>query len=298
MLDWDKLRLFQLVAGAGSFTDAARRIGGSQSALSRQIQALEESIGASLFHRHARGLALTHEGEQLLSAVRSMTDHMEGAVRSIQDSRSKPSGELRLTTTMSFGSTWLPRHLEDFFDLYPDIRLDLLLTDVELDLSRREADVAIRFHLPRQSDLIQRSLAHVRYKMFASPKYLERHGAPKTVEDLDHHRILSYGSTAPDYLKDVNWVLKVGNPDKPRRAIFTINNLYGLTQAVKAGLGIAALPDYLHRMVTGLSPVLPDLEGPSMPTYFVYPSELRRSTRVAVLRDFLLSRIKEDAFAA
>ncbi len=297
-LDWDKLRLFSLVADSGSFTDAARRIGGSQSALSRQIQALEESIGASLFHRHARGLALTHEGEQLLSAVRSMSDHMEGAVRSIQDSRSKPSGDLRLTTTVGFGSTWLPRQLEDFFNLYPDIRLDLLLTDEELDLSRREADVAIRFHPPRQSDLIQRQLAHVSYKLFASPKYLEQHGAPKTIEELDSHRLLAYGSSVPEFLKDVNWVLKVGDPVKPRRAILTINNLYGLTQAAKVGLGIAALPDYLSHMISGLAPVLPEIEGPSFQTYFVYPSELRRSTRVSVLRDFLLSRIKEDHFVA
>jgi DNA-binding transcriptional LysR family regulator len=296
MLDWDKLRLFQLVADAGSFTDAARRVGGSQSALSRQIQALEEAIGASLFHRHARGLALTHEGEQLLSAVRSMTDHMENAVRSIQDSRSKPSGVLRLTTTVSFGSTWLPRQLEDFFNLYPEIRLDLLLTDDELDLSRREADVAIRFHPPRQSDLIQRQLAHVRFKFFASDKYLSVHGTPTSVDDLTNHRLLAYGPTAPEFLKDVNFILNVGDPVKQRQPILTINNLYGLTQAVKAGLGIAALPDYLHRMVTGLVPVLPEMEGPSIQTYFVYPSELRRSTRVTVLRDFLLSRIREDAF--
>jgi DNA-binding transcriptional LysR family regulator len=297
-MDWDKLRLFHAVAEAGSFTTAAVRLGGSQSALSRQIQALEEMVGAALFHRHARGLALTHEGEQLLAATRDVTDRIDRVVRAIQETRSKPSGELRLTTTVSFGSTWLPRQLSEFFTLYPDIKLDVILTDDELDLTRRQADVAIRFYSPRQTELIARPLAHVRFALCASPGYLEKHGTPATIAELDQHAIVAFGTSAPDYLRSANWILEVGDPDRPRKPVLTLNNLFGLTQAVKSGIGIAALPDYLIRWSAGLVPILPDFEGPSLQTYFVYPSELRRSTRVSVLRDFLLSRINDDAFTA
>ncbi len=297
-IDWDKLRLFHAVAEAGSFTTAAARLGGSQSALSRQIQALEEMVGAALFHRHARGLALTHEGEQLLAATRDVTDRLDRAVRAIQETRSKPSGELRLTTTVSFGSTWLPRQLSEFFTLYPDIKLDVILTDDELDLTRRQADVAIRFYSPRQTELIARPLAHVRFALCASPSYLEKHGVPAVIADLDKHHIVAFGTGAPEYLRSANWILEVGDPERPRKPVLTLNNLFGLTQAVKSGIGIAALPDYLIRWSSGLTPILPDFEGPSLQTYFVYPSELRRSTRVSVLRDFLLSRINDDAFTA
>lgn len=298
MMDWDKLRLFHAVAEAGSFTSAAQRMNGSQSALSRQIQALEESVGAALFHRHARGLALTHEGEQLLTATRDINDKVERTVRAIQETRSKPSGEIRLTTTVSFGSTWLPRQLSEFFNLYPDIRLDIILTDEELDLTRRQADVAIRFYSPRQTELIARPLAHVKFALCASPAYLQKHGTPTTVDDLDHHRMLAFGNNAPDYLHGASWILNLGDPPQARKPVLNLNNLFGLTQAVKAGIGIAALPDYLIRWSSGLTPILQDIEGPSLQTYFVYPAELRRSTRVSVLRDFLLSRISEDSFAS
>ena len=297
-LDWDKLRLFHIVAEAGSFTTAAQRLGGSQSALSRQIQTLETMLGAALFHRHARGLALTHEGEQLLACTRDVIDKIERTARAIQETRSKPSGELRLNTTVSFGSTWLPRQLSEFFKLYPDIKLDVLLTDEELDLTRRQADVAIRFYSPRQTELIARPLAQVRFALCASPAYLAKHGTPTKISDLDAHSIIAFGQTAPDYLRSANWILEVGDPDSPRKPVLTLNNLFGLTQAVKSGIGIAALPDYLIRWSSGLQAILPDFEGPSLQTYFVYPTELRRSTRVAVLRDFLLSRINEDMFAS
>lgn len=295
-MDWDKLRLFHLVAEAGSFTEAARLAGGSQSALSRQVQALERDLGAALFHRHARGLALTHEGEQLLTTAREVTERIAATTRTIQETRTKPSGELRLTTTVSFGSTWLPRHLRAFFDRYPDMRLAVLLSDEELDLSRREAEVAIRFHPPRQSDLIQRPLAHVRFQLCGSQDYLDRFGTPSRPEDLDRHRLLAYGPQAPDVMREVNWVLNIGRSGRAREPILSMNNMFALMQAVEGGIGLAALPDYLVKSSTALVPLLVDLEAPSFQTYFVYPSELRRSVRVGVLRDYLLSQIDADAF--
>ena len=294
-LDWEKLRLFHCVAEAGSFTEAARRLRMSQPALSRQIQALETQLGAKLFHRHARGLAMTHEGEQLHEATREMHDRIERTQQGIEFSRERPTGEIRLTTTVSFGSTWLARELRDFFDLYPDINVDLMLSDDDLDLSKREADVAIRFHAPHQSDHIQKSLAPVRYWLCASPDYLAKHGEPKTVEELDDHRLISYGPLAPNPIRGVNWILDAGHSGPPRVPVLTVNNIFGLLQAIDAGIGIGALPSYLINFSGKVRPILTHAQGPVFRTFFVYPPELRTSVRVAVLRDFIVKRMTAQA---
>jgi DNA-binding transcriptional LysR family regulator len=290
-LDWEKLRLFELVAEAGSFTEAARRLHMSQPALSRQIGALEDSIGAKLFHRHARGLAMTHEGEQLRTATHDMQERLERARLAIDASRDRPTGEIRVTTTVSFGSTWLARQLGDFLDLYPDITVSLMLSDMDVDLAKREADVAIRFHPPFQSELVQKSLVGIRHYLCASPEYLARHGVPQTVADLDHHRLIAYGDAAPEFLKGINWALELGHEGAPRVAALMINNSHGVLQAVEAGAGIAALPSYLIRFSGKVRVVLPEVEGPVFRTFFTYPAELRRSLRVVALRDFLVERM-------
>ena len=290
-LDWEKLRLFELVAEAGSFTEAARRLHMSQPALSRQIGALEDSIGAKLFHRHARGLAMTHEGEQLRTATHDMQDRLERARLAIDASRDRPTGEIRVTTTVSFGSTWLARQLGDFLDLYPDITVSLMLSDMDVDLAKREADVAIRFHPPFQSELVQKSLVGIRHYLCASPDYLVRHGVPQSVADLDHHRLIAYGDAAPEFLKGINWALELGHEGAPRVAALMINNSHGVLQAVEAGAGIAALPSYLIRFSGKVRVVLPEVEGPVFRTFFTYPAELRRSLRVVALRDFLVERM-------
>ncbi len=290
-LDWEKLRLFEAVAEAGSFTEAARRLHMSQPALSRQIAALEVDMGAKLFHRHARGLASTHEGEQLRAATHDMQDRLERARLAIDASRDRPTGELRVTTTVSFGSTWLARQIGDFLDIYPDIAVQLMLTDDDLDLAKREADVAIRFHPPLQSELVQKPLYAIRHYLCASPEYLAKHGEPNSIADLDAHRLLAYGETAPDVLKGINWALSLGHEHAPRVPALSINNSHGVLQAVEAGAGIAALPTYLIRFSGKVQIVLPELEGPVFRTFFTYPVELRRSLRVAALRDFLSARM-------
>lgn len=290
-LDWEKLRLFELVAEAGSFTEAARRLHMSQPALSRQIGALEASMGAKLLHRHARGIAMTHEGEQLRAATRDMQDRLESAREAIDASRDHPTGEIRLSTTVSFGSTWLARQLGDFLDIYPDITVNLMLTDLDVDLAKREADVAIRFHQPFQSELVQKSLIGIRHYLCASPDYLARNGVPEAIADLDKHRLIAYGDAAPEFLRGINWALELGHEGAPRPAALMINNSHGVLQAVESGAGIAALPSYLIRFSGKVRVVMPELEGPIFRTFFTYPAELRRSLRVAALRDFLVERM-------
>jgi DNA-binding transcriptional LysR family regulator len=296
MLDWDRVRVFRGVAEAGSFTRAADTLDLSQSAISRQIGALEEDLGTPLFHRHARGLVLTEPGEILLETARQIALQMASVEQRLTEARDHPSGHLRINATVGIGSVWLASHLKEFSDSYPEISISLLVADSELDLSMREADVAVRVTPPRQPDLVQRRLMTVHTHLYAAPEYLER--APKLTEgdDLDHHRLIAYGERGAP-VQVMNWVLTAGredDDDRPsRRAALLVNNIYGILRAAERGYGIASLPDYLGYTSRRMKRVLPEVEGPSFDAYFVYPEELRASKRVTVFRDFLLKKVAE-----
>ncbi len=298
ILDWDKLRFFHAVAVAGSFTKAGEALNLSQSAVSRQIAALEESLGVSLFHRHARGLILTEQGEMLAHTTREMFAKLSFTAAQIRDSKEHAFGPLRVTTTVALGSIWLTPRMKIFLERYPDIDVSLVLSDDELDLSMRQADVAIRVRPPTQPDLVQRLLMNVQYHVYAAPDYIKHHGLPTTPDELDDHRLIVYGEGASPPINNLNWLLDVGETRKERRSALQVNNIYGIYRAVRSGLGIGALPDYMSHQAENLVRVLPELEGPSFDTYFVYPEELRNSKRIGVFRDFLIHQIEQDALKA
>src|SRR5213079_1277018 len=217
-MDWDKLKVFHAAAEAGSFTHAGEQLGLSQSAVSRQVSALEQELSAPLFHRHARGLILTEQGELLYRTAHEVFMKLEAARTKLTDSREKPHGELKVQTTVGLGVHWLTPRLGEFLELYPDIRITLITTEQELDLAMREADVAIRLRLPTQPDLIQRKLFSVHFHAYASPEYIKRFGTPRTLDDLDSHRIILLGGlNVPNYLQNRNWLVEVGRNGKGSR---------------------------------------------------------------------------------
>jgi len=295
-MDWDRLRVFLAVKEAGSFTRAGRALGLSQSAVSRQMIALEEALGASLFHRHARGLVLTEPGEDLHLSVLDMAEKLALARARINEARERPEGPLRITTTIAFGTAWLSARMNKFLALYPDISVSLVLVDnEELDLSLGQAEVAIRFAPQTQPSLIQRLLMSIRYHIFVSKDYLAARGAPETPADLDAHALIVYGDDMPAPVAEINWLLEAGvEPGARREPALRVNNIYGIYRAVRSGLGVGALPYYMSNEAPDLVEVLPDLKGPSFAAYFVYPEELRHSKRIAVVRDFLLQEIAQD----
>jgi len=292
-MDWDKLRVFQVVAEAGSFTHAGETLNLSQSAVSRQVGGLEESLKVPLFHRHARGLILTEQGEVLYRAAQEVFNKLTMAEARLRDSRERPQGPLKITTTVGFGSVWLTSRIIEFLNLYPDIDVSLVLADNELNLSMREADVAIRMNPPRQPDLVQRRLMTLRYHVYAAPEYLKNHGMPKSLEDLDHHRIVVYGEQVHPPAPNLNWLLEAGGESSgKRRAVLRVNSTYAIFRAVQSGVGIGGLPAYMSEEAGNLVEILPELRGPSYNAYFVYPEELRDCKRIAVFRDFLIGKIK------
>ncbi|PPQ35380.1 LysR family transcriptional regulator [Rhodopila globiformis] len=292
-MDWDKLRVFHAVAEAGSFTHAGDTLSLSQSAVSRQISALEEALQVPLFHRHARGLILTEQGESLNRTVREVFAKLAITEALLTESKEKPAGKLKVTTTAGFGSMWLAPRLHAFLDAYPDVSVSLLLDDQDLDLAMREADVAIRMHAPKQPDLVQRHLLTLQWNICASPEYLKKHGVPQRAEELDAHRLILFGNHHPP-VPEINWLAEAGRrPGNPRRALLEVNSINAILLAIRAGTGIGALPDFASTENPDLVQVLPELKGPKVDVFFVYPEELRNSKRVAVFRDFLLARLAE-----
>jgi DNA-binding transcriptional LysR family regulator len=296
-MDWDKLKVFHAAAEAGSFTHAGEQLGLSQSAVSRQVSALESELGVSLFHRHARGLILTEQGELLHHTAHDVFMQLEAARAKLTDSRERPNGDLRVTTTPGIGVHWLTPRLGEFIDLYPDIRVTLMTTEEELDLAMREADVAIRLRLPTQPDLIQRKLFSVHFHAYASPEYLKRFGTPRTMEELDSHRILVLGGNVPSYLQRTRWLTEVARDGKgPRMPHLVINNILGVLRACQRGLGIAMLPDYLVEENGGLVQLFSEADAIALDAYFVYPEELKTVARVQAFRDFLVANAQRWNF--
>lgn len=296
-MDWDKLKVFHAAAEAGSFTHAGEQLGLSQSAVSRQVSALEQELSVPLFHRHARGLILTEQGDLLFRTAHEVLMKLEAARAQLTDSREKPNGELRVTTPVGFGVNWLVPRLGEFLDLYPDIRVSLIMSDEELDLAMRQADVAIRLRQPVQPDLIQRKLFSVHFHAFASPEYLKRFGTPRSPEDLDNHRLMVLGGAVPTYLKNVTWLLEAGREGKePRTPWLVVNNAVGLLRACQRGIGVAMIPDYSIGDNSGLVQLFSEGDGFAFDAYFSYPEELKSVARVQVFRDFLVSKASRGSF--
>ena len=287
-VDWDKLKTFHAAAETGSLTAAADKLRISQSAVSRQITALEESLDMPLFHRHARGLTLTEEGRILYQTTDDVTHKIALVQARVLDNRQKPQGVLRVSAPISLGSNWLPSVLPEFLETYPDIDMQLILEDEEHDLTDFDVDVALRPWPTKEGDVIERKLGTISQSLYASHKYLAKYGAPSSVDDLDNHKIIAFGDLLPGSLQSANWVLRAGREKEWRKPALVVNNLHGIMRAAEAGVGLAGLPDYMPVLSKRLVRILPSVRGDSIDVFFVYPTEMRGSVRVTVFREFLM----------
>lgn len=288
-MDWDKLRIFHAVADVGSLTHAGDKLNLSQSAVSRQIRGLEEQLNTNLFHRHARGLILTEQGELLFDATSAMTKRLDAAAARIRDSEEEVFGELRVTTTTGFGTLWLAPRLPKLYEQYPDLKVDLMLEERVLDLPMREADVAIRMKEPSQADLIRKRLMTVRMCLYATPAYLAENGTPSRIEDMHEHRLICQNTDSAQVGASMNLVQQLLLNDV--RSLLTVNNYFGVLQGVLHDLGIGVLPDYVTQDFPDLVHVLPDTESADVPVFLAYPEELRQSKRVSAFKDFVQDEI-------
>ncbi len=294
-MDWDKLRVFYNVAESGSFTRAASRLEISQSAISRQISNLEDRMGVPLFHRHARGLILTEQGELLFRAARNVFSELAMVHARITENIKASQGVLKIAATVGFGTTWIAPRLHKFLGQYPETHLTLRLSDNPVDLTAYESDVAISSSVTEDRDLIYQELLCRHLYIYSSRKYLLKFGIPLKPEDLDQHRLVIFSDKALLPFDDVNWLLTCGTPPGVKRdSYLSINNLYGIARAVEEGSGIACLPSYVAKKCKKLVQILPETETPHVRFYFVYSRQLRDSKRIKQLWTFLSEESREE----
>lgn len=296
-MDWDKLRIFHMVAEAGSFTHAGETLKLSQSAVSRHISALEETLGVSLFHRHARGLILTEQGELLHKTSRDIFAKLAMIEGQLNDTKERAGGSITLTVAEFIGSSWLAPRLKEFHSQNPDIQISLLLEDRVLNLGMREADAAIRLYKPEQPDLIQRHITAVSFSVCVGKKYKAKGKLPDTIKDLKDHIVIAYPEQILLPYQNPNWLLEranieiEGNPN-----VIQINSISAILHAVKSGAGIAVLPNFMIKDDPDIIPILKDIKGETIDMYFVYPEERKHSKRIALFRDFILKLVDETGF--
>jgi DNA-binding transcriptional LysR family regulator len=203
---------------------------------------------------------------------------------------------LRVTTTVGLGAGWLTERVQEFLELYPDIQLQLILANEELDLTMRQADCAIRLRQPQQPDLIQRRLFTVHFHLYAAPSYVNKHGKPASIADLEEppHRHLRRAGAAASVATEL---AGDGRRLRRRQAVPTlqINDILSIKRAVQRGAGIAMLPDYIVEKDSGLVQLLPETEVPSFDTYFCYPDAMKNQAKLQVFRDFVIAKAPRHA---
>lgn len=291
-MEWDKLKKFHYVASCRSFSEASKRLHLTQSSLSKSIAALEHQMKTSLFTRHARGIALTSQGEHLFMITQRMVMELENIEHSITDEFKLPKGILKVTTTHGIANLYILPHLPGFLKAYPDINLQIIASDVIPSFAFGDTDVIISPYIPHREDLIQKLLISHQIALYASPDYLKANGTPQTLDDLDQHkligRLMGFGSHRDGFV-NLNWFLTQGCPPGVIRPTYiTMNTPQGRLFLAEQGLGIAAASmDHPQLASMNLVQVLPQIQGPTIETYIIYPKQLMRSKRISVFENYL-----------
>lgn len=296
-MDWDKLRIFHAVAESGSLTAAGKNLGLSQSAVSRQIATLEQSLRVSLFRRHARGLVLTEQGIILHDATADIYSKLSLLQGQIMDTRRLPEGPLTITVSEFIATTWLAPRLAEFREKYPKIQLSVLIDDRILKLNMREADAAIRLYKPTETGLIQRRIASIRFQLCGAPSYFKKYGAPEKASELKNHCLLAFPEGAPAPFDNHNWILSAaGVTIRDHNNLLLMNSMYSIYAAARSGAGIAVLPAYLIDRENNLEAILPEAKRPNVEMYFIFAEERKNSRRINALRDFILDNVDQTPF--
>lgn len=288
-MDWNKLRTFYHVASVGSFSKAAESLNITQSALSRQVIDLEYSLKKTLFFRRPRGLELTKDGEILYETARKVYAEIEAGETNLYEEETVPRGLLKLCTTPDIATYWLSNYLPGFLSRYPEIRMAVISSASPTDYILSKADVSLITKKTSSPDFIQKSMMKVRLKLYASPEYLAKHGVPKKLVDLDKHQLLTYGDYINHPYDNINWILSADAPSGVlREPYLQVNSMQGLQLMAEAGFGIISLSQENPSLAkANLVPVLPEVDGPEIETFLVYPMQLKNSKRVQAFKEYL-----------
>jgi len=294
-VQWDRLKTFYYVAKLESFTKTGQHLNISQSAISRQIIDLEHQIGHKLFKRLPKRLVLTKHGELLFQNTEKMFVFSELAMTQIQNELSEPHGDLSLGTNVGLVDTWLYSILPDFLKLYPNINLSIFAKDGPLDVESLEVHAALQPYVPDQPELIQNFLMSWNRRLYASEDYIQKYGAPKTIEDLENHRLIGFGPEKIYLFDNINWHLNLkGKSNKVHKPYLSANSLRTLFHFGIHGFGIISFSQESPLLKgSGLVEILPEIAGPCIDIYFTYPVQLKGIKKIDVLEDYLHTYVKE-----
>jgi DNA-binding transcriptional LysR family regulator len=285
------IAVFLHVVDTGSFTAAAHKLGMSKPTVSKHITTLEQHLGARLLNRTTRSLGLTEIGANFYTHCQNIMAEVEAAEAEVVQSSGAPRGRLRISAPVCFGDRCVAPELPEFLDRYPDIEIDLSLSNHHVDLIKEGYDLAVRVTRSEPAGLVSTYLAPCTHLVCATPEYLERHGKPRTVADLARHSCLMYVFFGSGH----SWQLDGPNGPETVKVSgrFQANNGDALRQALLSGLGLALMPTYLvsEDLAAGrLCNVLPGYSENSYAVYAVHPEEGRDLLKVQALVEYLRSR--------
>ncbi|MDZ5450806.1 LysR family transcriptional regulator [Labrys sp. ZIDIC5] len=287
------LTAFVRTADLGSFAAAGRVLGLSASAVGKAVAKLEQDLGVRLFQRTTRTIRLTEEGRLFHERCRRILDDLDDAWAIVAGSRDAPRGRLRVSTPVVTYHILMPL-MPEFTALYPEIELDFDFNDRLVDLVEEGVDIAVRSGELPDSRLMSRVFCSFRQMLFASPAYLERHGTPLRLRDLDDHLAIRYRFLNSGRMLEWPLILRPDEPEPRPRTIFTCNNMEAMRGATLGGLGIGVMPDFLvHDAVAAgtLRTVLPDHVGGPRNFNMIWPSNRHLSPKVRVFVDFMQARL-------
>ena len=293
MIDWNDIRFFLSVANNGTLAGAAKELGVNHSTVFRRINEFEKKLGVRLFERLPTGYVVTVAGEETRQHALKMEGEASALERKLSGKDFKLSGTIRVTTPDALGLHFLMPHLHGFYEQYPDIHTDLIISRQYYDLSRRQADVSIRVGGTPPDHLIGRKLGSIAWGVYGSKSYLAQHGRPTCDADLLDHKFIMGDSSFARH-PNTQWAKQFTDQES---AVFTSNNIVGLYSAAAHGFGLAVLPCYLGDIDRALEYVLDP--GPALDTelWLLTHPDLRQTARIKAFADFIVESFRNESAA-
>ncbi|MCJ8313356.1 MAG: LysR family transcriptional regulator [Saccharospirillaceae bacterium] len=292
-LNWQWLQIFVVVAQEGSFSKAAKRLNQSQPTISRQIQHFEKHIDTLLFHRTPQGLTLTDKAHTVYEQALKMQVNQDGLLRQLNGRDESLKGSIRISVNEVIGFYTLPKIISAFSKLYPEIQIELVITNQSSSLSKREADLALRMYQPTSPDLIAQKVGELPLCLFASPEYLKEHHHPKDFNDiLINHKLIGFDKD----LQMIEGFKQKGLNVTSANFAFRCDHLLMQIQMIQAGCGIGVTHKILghkHNMIA----LFDGLEVGHLPLWVVCHQEVKFNKKLKVFKSFLIDCLKHDPYA-
>jgi len=287
--DWSLTQAFLATAETGSLSAAARQLGRSQPTVGRQIQALEDQLGVTLFQRAARGLALTEVGEKVLPFAQSLAEQAGRLSLAAESTSDTLQGTVRITASDIMATYIMPEILRDFMHEEPEIQIEMVASNNLQNLLTREADIAVRMAQPDQNDVISQRIGAIQFGLYGADSYFQKFGKPQSFGDLENHIVLGFDQS--DMI--LRRVRELGHEVDRESFRFRTDSQVTYTNALRAGLGIGGCSHLLAKSFGGLTAVLPEMEIQPLPVYLVAHEELRTSARIRRVYDYLAKALRE-----